>query len=156
MPSSMPVSARSSAGNILHCFSSICPLRNPFADKQSLPSQGLLRTRYQYPLSVAKGPTESRTGTVIALRECCRRASVPASVERKVPREVVDELDIVNRIRIEMDTSGPGDCRYERGRDIQICLFEFECFDLSGDETDCRVLASLIYNIRPVAGVLPT
>lgn len=82
--------------------------------------------------------------------------SVPASIERKVPREIVDELDIVDRIRIEMDTSGAGDRRYERGRDIQICLFEFECFDLSGDETDCRVLASLIDDIRPVAGVLPT
>ncbi len=33
-----------------------------------------------------------------------------------------------------MEASGVGDCRYERGRDIQICLFELECFDLSADE----------------------
>ena len=56
----------------------------------------------------------------------------------------MDDLDVVDRIRIEMDTSGVGDRRNQRGRDIQICLFEFEYFDLAGDETDCRVLCSLM------------
>jgi hypothetical protein len=106
-------------------------------------------------LSIAEGPTKPGTGAVVALWECRRRASVPASVEREVPREIGDELDVIDRIRIEMDTSGIRDCRNQGGRDIQVCLFEFEGFDFGSDETNCGVLGSLINAIFPVANVLP-
>ena len=49
-----------------------------------------------------------------------RRTSIPASVERKVPREIADELDIVNRIRIDVDTSGVGDCRQDAANDVRL------------------------------------
>jgi hypothetical protein len=57
--------------------------------------------RYE-PLPVAEGPTKSGAGAVVALRKRGRRASVPASVERKVPREIVDELDVIDSVRVEM------------------------------------------------------
>ena len=81
--------------------------------------------------------------------------TVPASVERKVPREIVDYFDIIDRIGIEMNTSGFGDRREQRSRDIQVRLFEFEDLYLAGDETNCGVLYRTIDSILPVANILP-
>jgi hypothetical protein len=57
-------------------------------------------------LSIAEGPTKSRAGAVVALGECCGRLTIPASVERKVPREIADDFEVIDRIGIEMDTPG--------------------------------------------------
>jgi hypothetical protein len=107
-------------------------------------------------LPVAEGPTKSRAGAIVALRKRGRRASVPASVERKVPREIIDELDVIDSVRIEMETSSVCDCRKQRGRDIQVRLFEFKGFDFGCDETNCSVICSLFNRILSVADILPT
>ena len=82
--------------------------------------------------------------------------SVPASIERKVPREIADDLDVVGRVRIELDTCGSCDRGKDIGRDVQVRLLEFEGFDFSANETNCGVLGALINCVLPVADILPT
>lgn len=54
-------------------------------------------------LSIAEGPTKPRAGAIVAARQCWRRLIVPASVKRKIPREIAKELDVVGSVRIDMD-----------------------------------------------------
>jgi hypothetical protein len=57
-------------------------------------------------LPIAKRPAEPRTGTVVAAGEIGRRLVVPVAIERDIPGEVAEELDVIGRIHIEVNAPG--------------------------------------------------
>src|ERR1700722_8733937 len=53
-------------------------------------------------LPIAEGPAESGAGAVVAAGQCGGRLIIPATIKRKVPLEIANNLEVVDHICIEM------------------------------------------------------
>src|ERR1700739_1805664 len=103
----------------------------------------------------AKGPAESRTGSIIAAGETGRRPIVPVTVERDIPRQVADELNVIGRIRIETEAARLRECRKKCCGYIQIGFIKLEEIDLRPNHRSCKILFAYWDEGRVVVRVLP-
>ena len=62
----------------------------------------------------AKRPTESCTASIVTADKAWRRPVVPVSIERKVPLQIADDLDVIGSVEVEAETAWIRNRRQQR------------------------------------------
>src|SRR5271154_5266614 len=75
---------------------------------------------------IAKCPAEPRTGAVVTARKAVRRPIVPVAIERRIPRKIAGELDVIGGVNVELDSAGFRDGGHKSCLEAPIGLVESE------------------------------
>lgn len=88
----------------------------------------------------AECPTQSGARAVVAAGEAGRGPIIPVAVERQIPLQITNDLDVVRRPGVEPDAAGIGERRQQRCSYVEIGFAELEELSLAVNDGRCNVL----------------